>query len=63
MCGPGNWGNLPVALDPGLMGDRGLIRERMQAVLDRCGGVVSVNICGSVDLHMVTTICNPRVGG
>ena len=32
-----NWGNLVVALDPGLMGDRGLIRERMQAVLDRCG--------------------------
>ena len=24
-----NWGNLVVALDPGLMGDRGLIRERM----------------------------------
>ena len=41
-----NWGNLVVALDPGLMGDRGLIRERMQAVLDRCGGV---NMCGSVD--------------
>ena len=30
-----NWGNLVVALDPGLMGDRGLIKERMQAVLDR----------------------------
>jgi len=30
-----NWGNLVVALDPGLMGDKGLIQERMQAVLDR----------------------------
>jgi LDH2 family malate/lactate/ureidoglycolate dehydrogenase len=30
-----NWGNLIVALDPGLLGDKQVIKERMQVVLDR----------------------------
>lgn len=30
-----NWGNLVVALDPGLLGDKEVIKQRMQMVLDR----------------------------
>lgn len=31
-----NWGNLVVAIDPGLLGDRAEIARRVQTVLDRC---------------------------
>eukprot|EP00195_Chlamydomonas_chlamydogama_P003675 CAMPEP_0202914340 /NCGR_PEP_ID=MMETSP1392-20130828/62857_1 /ASSEMBLY_ACC=CAM_ASM_000868 /TAXON_ID=225041 /ORGANISM="Chlamydomonas chlamydogama, Strain SAG 11-48b" /LENGTH=870 /DNA_ID=CAMNT_0049605955 /DNA_START=5 /DNA_END=2617 /DNA_ORIENTATION=+ len=30
-----NWGNLVIAIDPGLLGDRDAIRQRSQVVLDR----------------------------